>query len=778
MCPDPNCGQPATPSPGETDALTPVGPAIIRRPIAVLLSRFPLVTETFILREIIELERQGQPVVLVPLLRETPAVMHREAGQWVSRALYTPFLSLPILASNLRALRNRPRQYLRLLGKVLVGSLRSPSLLLGTLGIIPKSVYLAEQLRVQGIRHLHAHFATHPAMSALIISTLADTTFSFTVHAHDIFLRSSRAMLREKIRQASFVRSISRFNQEFLTALYPDVTDGKIHVVHVGIHPELYRPASSGPAAHNPVSGDHRRANTPPLQLLCVAGLKPYKGVPTLVEACRHLRDAGVVFECNIIGDGPMRNEIEALIRDSALEGQVHLCGARPQHEVAELMTQASVFVLPSIITAEGWMEGIPVALMEAMATGIPVVTSSLSGIPELVENGVSGILVEPGNAEQLARAIRRLIEEPELSRRIAEEGQKKIQEEFRIDSCVSHLLDSVDAHNDPPPRAFADCLCAPAGPLLDGKSIGVRQVHVGNDSTVAELLVSDGQQAREWVIKVHKEHSLASRSASERARHEFEALKRVDEAFRFTSPPNERFGVPKALHLDERTGSVVMEACRGRRLDALIRLARDSRKSEDWLSLVSAVHRTGRWLRAFQFHTRDGAPSGNTIDALLAGAIGDLDRCKKHLPATVVGKTRDKLLMLRELIVPDRIRLVGHHGDLWPGNVYADHLGVQVIDFEGQRRGLAYEDVAYLLVQMELFFPYPLARVRFARLSAAFLDGYLEKDMLDPAVFKLCRIAKVLQILAKTKPVTWHSDLRSWLRQMHLRRMIYEMVR
>jgi putative inorganic carbon (hco3(-)) transporter len=196
----------------------------VRAPIAVLVSRFPLITETFILREIIELERQGQGVVLVPMIRESPAVVHEEAKPWIARAVYTPWLSPGILAANLRAVVTKPVTYLSLLLWVL------PTL--KSLALFPKSVYLAECLRRMEVGHLHAHFATHPATMARIISRLTGIPFSFTVHAHDIFV--DRRLLGEKIRDAAFIRSISRFNRVFLEDRYADAR-GKIEVVHMGV---------------------------------------------------------------------------------------------------------------------------------------------------------------------------------------------------------------------------------------------------------------------------------------------------------------------------------------------------------------------------------------------------------------------------------------------------------------------------------------------------------------------------------------------------------------
>ncbi|HET7706565.1 MAG TPA: glycosyltransferase [Thermoanaerobaculia bacterium] len=406
-----------------------------RRTVAVLMSRFPTVTETFILREMIEMEKQAQPVRVVPMIRENPRVIHEAAKPWVGRALYTPFLSLPIVLANLRAMLRRPLRYFGLLTRLVLGTLTSPEVLARTLAVFPKSVYLAEQLTREGIRHVHAHYATHPSTMALIIAGLSDITFSFTVHAHDI--QVNRALLRWKLRETRFVRSISDFNRRFLEGLYPAEATGKIDVIHVGIEPQPYEE-----------NGQRVQPSAGTPKILCVAAHKPYKGLPVLIEACRILRDKGVPFVCDIVGDGPMRAELESMIRAANLESAVRIAGARPQEEVTRMMAEASVFALPSIIAADGQMEGIPVALMEALASGRPVVTTSISGIPELVENGVNGLLVPPGDAAAFAAALERVLSDPAMRAEMGRQGQRKVRAEFTLDECTRMLVARLDREN------------------------------------------------------------------------------------------------------------------------------------------------------------------------------------------------------------------------------------------------------------------------------------------------------------------------------------------
>lgn len=653
-----------------------------KRPIAVLLSRFPLITETFILREVIEMERQGQPVRLVPILHERAGVVHREALPWMDRALRASLFSATVLLANLRALRNRPGQVLRLLGRLLAASARKPDFLLRTLAIFPKSVWVAERMEEEGVMHLHAHFATHPATLALAVSSLTGIPWSVTVHAHDIFV--SQAMLREKLATARFVRSISRFNREFLERRFPELS-GRVEVIHVGIEPEVYRSLPAPPEG------------TP--ALLCVASLRPYKGHAVLLDACRRLRDEGVDFRCEMVGDGPLRPEIERRVAELGLDGTVRLLGALPQHEVTRRLGESTVFVLPSVVAPDGQMEGIPVALMEAMAAGRPVVTSALSGIPELVEDGVTGLLVQPGDAPGISAALKRLIEDPALRCHLAERGREKVEREFRLGGTVTELLERIEPHA-PPADPEVAALLARAG--LDGA--GIRRVHRRMDSMVIEALCPG---PRDLILKIQRSRPGESRPAAERARHEYEVLSRL----------HGKVGVPRPLRLDEGAAFVVMERCRGTALDDAIRRGRAKGDA-----LFTALRDTGRWLRAFQAHTReDGDPA--------------------HA-------------------------LVGRHGDFWPGNVYVDaEAGVQVIDFEGFRDGLPWEDAADFLVELELFFAWPGLRRRWERAEAAFLQGWLDGDPLDRPALELCRMAKVLRLLSGDEQTGW----RGWKRRRTL---------
>ncbi|HMB67855.1 MAG TPA: glycosyltransferase [bacterium] len=405
--------------------------------IAYIMSRFPKVTETFILYEILALEARGVPVDVHPLLREKTEVVHPEAARLLRRIRFHPFVSLPILASNLRFLTRRPFAYLRALFDVLAGTFGSLNFFVGALGVFPKSVRFAEEMQRAGVTHVHAHFATHPTVAALIIHRLTGIPFSFTVHGHDLHVE--KRMLDRKVREAAFVISISEYNRRTMVDCCGEWARDKIRIVHCGVDPEVFayrrRPPHDGP-----------------LRLLNIGRFDEVKGHEYLVDACASLEERGVDFRCDIVGGGPRRERIRERIERAGLADRVRILGARPRPEVARLVAEADVFVLPSVMAANGEREGIPVALMEAMIAGLPVVSSVLSGIPELVTSGESGLLVPPRDAAALADALERLARDPELRARLGAAGRAKVEAEFDLAANVDRLTRLLLEERPPAP--------------------------------------------------------------------------------------------------------------------------------------------------------------------------------------------------------------------------------------------------------------------------------------------------------------------------------------
>ena len=393
--------------------------------IAYMMSRFPKITETFILYEILQQAEFGIPVEVYPLLRHHEPVKHPEAAELVKRAHYQPFLSLPILRANWRWLRKQPRTYLKMIAEVLKGTLGSMNFFVGALCILPKTVYFAEQMQLEGVTHVHAHFANHPALAALIIHRLTGIPFSFTAHAHDI--QVDRRMLDVKVANAKFVATISRCNQELIERCCGEAACGKVHIIHCGVTPGVFARGA-------------RKEQRSPFCIVSVGALKEYKGHSHLLAACKLLHERGLNFECHLLGEGPLRGRLQQQIDNFGLSRMVHLEGATPRPEVAEWLRRANVMALTSVPTANGKQEGIPVALMEAMAMELPVVSSAISGIPELVEDGVSGFLTLPGDPVAIADALQRLADDVTLAERMGAAGRAKVLAEFDQRQNAAHL--------------------------------------------------------------------------------------------------------------------------------------------------------------------------------------------------------------------------------------------------------------------------------------------------------------------------------------------------
>lgn len=414
-----------------------------RAPIAYVMSRFPKLTETFILYELLAVEGLGQPVELFPLLRHREPVSHPEALALAERAHYEPFLSMAILGSQVRALLRRPRAYLGALAALVRGTLGSTNYLVGGLAIFPKAVHMAFRMEEQGVRHVHCHFSNHPATAGFIIHRLTGIPFSFVAHGSDLHV--DRHMLGRKIAEASFAVAISRDNLEEMVAECGEWARDRIDVIHCGVDTALLSPRTRA-----------RPDPDRPTTILCIGTLHEVKGQAVLIDACRRLRDEGVAIRCRLIGDGEDEATLRAKVAAAGLDDVVSFEGRLTRAEVIDALADADMLIAPSVVASNGKREGIPVVLMEAMSCGLPVIASRLSGIPELVEDGVSGILVEPGDASALASAIARLAADAETRERMGASARERVVRDFDLTTNAATVLARIDRADTRPSAATA----------------------------------------------------------------------------------------------------------------------------------------------------------------------------------------------------------------------------------------------------------------------------------------------------------------------------------
>lgn len=390
--------------------------------VAYIMSRFPKLTETFILYEMLGMEKVGVQIEIYPLLREKTEVMHSEAIRFVEAAHFQPFISFSIIRANLHFLLRKPRVYLETLWILIGKNWGSFRFFVGALGIFPKSVYFAYQMEVEKINHVHAHFASHPAAAGFIIHRLTGISYSFTAHGSD--LHRDRHMLHEKVAEAAFAVAISDYNKAIiLSACQEDYSD-KVTVIHCGVDTEVFQFRSN-------MTPFEKGEN--PFTILCIGTLHEVKGQAILIEACRVLAGRGINLACHFVGDGPDKSMLAEKAAQAGLSDNVYFHGRQKQEKITQLLQNTDVLVAPSVPTSDGRREGIPVVLMEAMSSGVPVVASDLSGIPELVLNERTGLLTPPGDAVALADAIERYYRDPVIRKRLGNSGRQKVVEEFDL---------------------------------------------------------------------------------------------------------------------------------------------------------------------------------------------------------------------------------------------------------------------------------------------------------------------------------------------------------
>jgi colanic acid/amylovoran biosynthesis glycosyltransferase len=387
--------------------------------ILYLLPRFPVLSQTFVLTEWSRTRRRFR-TELASLFAEKTQVIHPLSAEASPHVHFVPLLCAETLFGNLALLARQPRLYLRTFMRVVNGSYRRPAggSLKGVL-VFVKAAALARLVERLGVRHVHAHFIHHPATAAWAIHRLTGVSFSVTAHADDLFV--GPALLREKVSAAAFVATISEYNRSFLKRLVPGA--GRIEVVRCGVDPRLlpYRERKS------------RR------RIVCVARLEPKKGHRDLLHAIALAKADVPGLSLDLVGEGDEHDALVRLRDDLGLTHDVRFHGPLPSQQVHALLYDCDLFALPAVRTRvvsfrTGYMDGIPVSLMEAMATGLPVVATSISGIPELVIDGETGILVAAGDVQALASAIVRLCEEPELGVRLARRARSLVVERFNID--------------------------------------------------------------------------------------------------------------------------------------------------------------------------------------------------------------------------------------------------------------------------------------------------------------------------------------------------------
>ena len=709
------------------------------KPIAYIMSRFPKLTETFILREMRELERQGELLLVFPLIHTHEPVQHDEVKQLKANVHFTSFISGGIIAAQWHYFKKSPRRFLHVLFYVLKKTWGSSNLFFGALGVFPKALYFARQSEKAHVKHIHAHFATHPALAALIISEFTGIQFSFTAHAHDIFIRSRLRMLAEKMKKAVCVVTVSHFNKQYLMRLCPGIPEKKIQVVRCGISCEQYRHHKEG-------------ASNKLFTILSVAALKPYKGLSHLINACALLAsEKKVSFQCLIVGEGPERKRLEKLIEKKGVGDTIQLLGGQPHEKVIDLYARADLFVLPSVIAPNGQMEGVPVALMEAMASGVPVITSRLSGIPELVHDARSGILVSPGDERALADAIHRLFQEKEVREQMGHYAQNDMMKEFQLAANVSKLRtlfntsfsNETKKSHDTIITWLKEVLATQGGPEK-GNVIALQPLTKGHDSHIYAVCCHDeNTDTAQCVLKLH---TPAQGNPQEKTIKEYRLLESLWNDFMRSS---DTLLVPKPIACHPELAAILMSKCAGKRLDHMLRWVRWKMPMARNTVLFDYMNKSGAWLRKFQEITQQDCSPTDVYTRIEKDFRDELAVCcQRGIDAALAQQLTNDFEKRKQTIFHGRHKVVGFHCDFSTYNIFVTREHLTVIDFEGVQDGLAYEDLGHFLAVLASTPAYHLGKKHYLSASRYFLEGYApEKNINNDALlfFMMLQMIKIM---------------------------------
>ena len=386
-------------------------------PFVYLFERFPSFGQTFCYREVAELYRQGVAVPIFSIRNPKDEPVQDWDARIVQRVHYLP--EEMELLDDVRRASKKGKLAPEIVAALDGWGRRSDFLRLY------QAVYVGLRLQEAGISHVHAHFAGMAARTAFWIGKFFPITFSFTAHANDIFApRKFEIGLDKLVGAARVVVTETDYAEKFLRERFPECTD-RIHRVYNGLNLAEFRRAT--------FSSD-------PPSIVAIGRVIVKKGFANLIRACALLVERGKSFRCEIVGEGPLENQLRAQIEQLRLQEFVQLPGPKPQHELRARLANASVFVLPSVPEPEGGMDNLPTVIMEAMATGLPVVSTRVGGIPEMVIDNQTGFLVQPEDAVALAGAIEKVTNDRSLGQTLGRAGYEHAQKLFSIEKNVLEL--------------------------------------------------------------------------------------------------------------------------------------------------------------------------------------------------------------------------------------------------------------------------------------------------------------------------------------------------
>lgn len=388
---------------------------------------FPRISETFILNEILELERQGAEITIFSLKKPSEGKFHPQIADLKADVYYLEDLDVKKWSGWVSSEWDYLESYSDKIWDLVSSALKNKDS--SRIDNIWRSAWISSKAARLGIDRLHAHFASLPSTIAYLSHRITGVPFSFTAHAKDIFVYDMEEhYLREKLQYASFVITVTNYNKRYLCERAPEIDADRIRVLYNGVNLELIQP----------IAVTKRKSNT----ILSVGRLVEKKGFNDLLHALKILKEKSIDFECFVAGSGPEQENLITLMEELQLQKDVTFIGSKTSDEVISLMREATVFCLPCVISKDNNIDALPTVLLEALAVGLPSVSTSISGIPEIIQHEHNGLLSEQKNPNQLAEMLEKLLLSEKLRVMYALNGRVIAESKFSLNTNVGLLLE------------------------------------------------------------------------------------------------------------------------------------------------------------------------------------------------------------------------------------------------------------------------------------------------------------------------------------------------
>lgn len=396
---------------------------------AYVLLRFPCLTETFVAEEMQKMQAAGVEIFIYSLLAARDKLVQPVSATLLPLTRTAPGLLHPSLwTAQFHYLFRSARTYINLLGTLMKQPAPRRSFLFKRLAAFLKSVWIARDLERRQVDLIHTHFAWLAAAAGWIAGSLVEVPFTVTAHAYDIYSEKNDLLSLAAVKAARVI-TISQKNRQAIHELVRGLPEAKVQVIHCGVDLDYF--------TYQP---DESPAGSVPVQITSVGSLIDKKGHEYLIRACAILKQQAIPFHCQIIGAGELEPKLSALIIKLGLEGMVSLAGKRSQDQVKDRLAGSDIFILACVRTSNADQDGIPVAMMEALAMGVPVISTPVSGIPEMITHENTGLLVAERDPEAIARAVMRLLQDNELRETMRLQGRLLVEREYSITANVEQL--------------------------------------------------------------------------------------------------------------------------------------------------------------------------------------------------------------------------------------------------------------------------------------------------------------------------------------------------